>query len=253
MDGAILYLLDTATGRLRFTHDAGIYSIGPDQRIRNQELPVGVGPVRAGSVADRRVVVTGDDDAGPLVRARAMIPGPVRRGGRPPVPRRRAAGGWATPPSAPLGRSPTQAEAFAAPQVVPAGRLADHAALAIANARLIDELARSQEALARQADVERSLRELGTRISGAREPAAVVQGTIDEALRLLDGGGGPDRHRRSRGPPAARPVLRGRRQAHRPRGNGLDDPDDTLDTGASGRAVVHRGDRPSSVTTSRTR
>ena len=39
------------------------------------------------------------------------------------------------------------------------------------------------------ADIERSLRELGTRISGARDPGAVVQNTIDEALRLLGGDG----------------------------------------------------------------
>ena len=232
-DGAILYLLDTATGRLRFTHDAGTHSIGPDHWIRNQELPVGVG-LFGRSVAERRVVVTGDYDAdrsfvhGEMpdrfvaeVGLRSLVVAPLVAGD--------AAFGA-------LGTFSTQAEAFAAPQVGLVRALADHAALAIANARLIDELARSQEALARQADVERSLRELGTRISGAREPAAVVQGTIDEALRLLDGGGA----RIDIVDPEVR-LLRGLYSAGDERiapEEWPDDPDDTLDTGASGRAVV---------------
>src|SRR3954471_2377716 len=63
-DGAILYLLDAATGRLRFTHHGGIRGIGPDHWIRDQELAIGVG-LFGRSVADRRVVVTGDYAADP--------------------------------------------------------------------------------------------------------------------------------------------------------------------------------------------
>jgi hypothetical protein len=106
----------------------------------------------------------------------------------------------------------------------------------MANARLIDELDRSREAVQRQALVERSLRELGTRISGARDPEAVVQHTIDEALRLVQGDGAridivdPDAGQ-----------LRGIYSAGQeeiledvwPK-----DPNDRLEVGASGRAVV---------------
>ena len=88
-----------------------------------------------------------------------------------------------------LGTFSNTVDAFTAPQIALVRALADHAALAMANARLIEELAHSREAIERRASIERSLRELGTRISGARDPGAVVQHTIDEALRLLDGDG----------------------------------------------------------------
>ncbi len=232
-DGAILYLLDPATGRLRFTHDAGINAIGPDHWIRSEELPMGVG-LFGRAVADRRVVVTGDYAADPSfvhgentdrfveeVGIRSLVVAPMVVGDT---------------VFGALGTFSTERDAVAAPQVGLVRALADHAALAMANARLIDELARSQEALARQADVERSLRELGTRISGAREPAVVVQSTIDEALRLLEGDGA----RIDIVDPEVR-LLRGLYSAgeeYITPAEWPDDPDDTLDTGASGRAVT---------------
>ena len=139
-----------------------------------------------------------------------------------------------------LGTFSHTADAFTAPQIALVRALSDHAALAMANARLIEELDRSREAIERQATIERSLRELGTRISGARDPEAVVQHTIDEALRLLDGDGA----RIDIVDPEVR-LLRGMYSAGEeqiletewPR-----DPDDRLEVGASGRAVVDRPD-----------
>jgi PAS domain S-box-containing protein len=232
-DGAMLYLLDAATGRLRFTHDAGIGELGPDSWIRTLELELGIG-LFGRAVAERRVVVTGDytadasfvhaDPTDRFVREvgiRSLVVAPMVAGDE---------------VFGALGTFAGAKDAFTAPQVALVRALADHAALAMANARLIDELARSREAVERQAVVERSLRELGTRISGARDPGAVVQHTIDEALRLLGGDGAridivdPELN-----------LLRGLFSAgdeeiletEWPR-----DADDRLEVGASGRAVV---------------
>ncbi len=135
-----------------------------------------------------------------------------------------------------LGTFSRRPDAFSAPQIALVRSLAEHAAFAMANARLIAELDRSRRAGERQAVVERSLRELGTRISGARDPEAVVQYTIDEALRLLDGDGA----RIDIVDPDAR-LLRGMfssgdeeiLESEWPR-----DPNDSLEVGASGRAVT---------------
>jgi PAS domain S-box-containing protein len=67
--------------------------------------------------------------------------------------------------------------------------LADHAAASVANARLIEQLARSREELARRADRERTLREITARIAVLREPGSVFQQVADEARRLLGADG----------------------------------------------------------------
>ena len=232
-DGAILYLLDPATGRLRFTHDAGTHSIGPDHWIRELELPIGVG-MFGRAVAERRVVVTGDYAAD---EAFTHGPGPDRFVDEVGI-RSLVVAPMATDDEVfgALGTFSTAKDAFAAPQVGLVRALADHAALAMANARLIEELARSESALSRQADIERSLRELGTRISGARDPGAVVQNTIDEALRLLGGEGA----RIDIVDPAVR-LLKGLYSAgdeYIAQEDWPEDPDDTLEVGVSGRAVM---------------
>src|SRR4029079_11992077 len=67
--------------------------------------------------------------------------------------------------------------------------LADHAALAIANAQLIDDLAGSRAEVERRADAERALREVGSRITALRDPAEVLQLAVDEAAALLGADG----------------------------------------------------------------
>ena len=52
------------------------------------------------------------------------------------------------------------------------GSLAEQAAIAITNARLIEELRRSQTALARRAETERSLRDITARIAALHDPEA---------------------------------------------------------------------------------
>ena len=67
--------------------------------------------------------------------------------------------------------------------------LADQAAVAIANARLIDELERSRAEIARRADSEQTLREIAARVSAILEPDEVLQQIVDESTRLLESDG----------------------------------------------------------------
>jgi PAS domain S-box-containing protein len=63
--------------------------------------------------------------------------------------------------------------------------LATQASIAIANSRRTAELARSQADLARRAASEQALRELAARLTAMRDPAEVLQDTVDEATRVL--------------------------------------------------------------------
>ena len=201
-------------GRLRFAHDAGTRGIGPDHWIRSQALAIGVG-MFGRAVAERRVVVTGDyadDRASSTGRCRT---GSSTRSGSSPWSSRR----WsrATRCSGRWARSRREGDAFAAPQVGLVRALADHAALAMANARLIEELARSaggarapggHRALAARAG-HPDLRRARPR---RRRPEHDRRGAPAARRR-----GRPDRHRRPRGPAPQGPVLGGR-GAHRPGG-----------------------------------
>ena len=82
-----------------------------------------------------------------------------------------------------------RADAFDAEDAALLAALADQAAVAIANARLIDELERSRAEVARRADSERTLREIAARVSAILDPAEVLQRIVDEATRLLESDG----------------------------------------------------------------
>ena len=69
------------------------------------------------------------------------------------------------------------------------GRSPYQAAIAIQNARLIEELNRSRTEIARRAETEQSLREIAARITAIREPGDLLQHVVDEAARLLDSDG----------------------------------------------------------------
>src|SRR5919199_942128 len=58
-DGAIIYLWDPETRRLRWSHDAGISAEADRHWMRTLELPEGVG-VFGRSLVDGKVFVTGD-------------------------------------------------------------------------------------------------------------------------------------------------------------------------------------------------
>jgi PAS domain S-box-containing protein len=64
--------------------------------------------------------------------------------------------------------------------------LAHQASLAITNARLIEQLDRSRTDLARQADVERALREITTELNAVRDPEEILHRIAHEGARLLD-------------------------------------------------------------------
>ncbi len=185
-DGAMVYLVDPTTGHLRFAHDAGIRSRRSRAWVRSIDLPVGVG-IFGRAVADRAVVLTRDyltDDA--FAHApdtdrvvsdlgiRSMVAAPLTAGD--------------TVVGA-LGTFSSRADAFSPAQIGLVRALADHAAATMRSVGLIEALDASRSELAKRADVERSLREIGARISAAADFPAVVQLAVDEAARLLDADG----------------------------------------------------------------
>ena len=199
------------------------------------QLPVGVGHVRQGG-------------RGPPGRGHRRLRGrrPVRPRARRPTgsSTRSASSRWSSrrwPPatrcSARWARSRAERDAFTAPQVALVRALADHAALAMANARLIEELARSREAVERQA-VRRALAaraghpDLGRARPRGGRPAHDRRGAPAARRRR-----GADRHRRPRGPPPPRPVLVGRGGDPRER-LAATTPTTRSRSGASGRAVI---------------
>ena len=190
-DGAMVYLVDPATGHLRFAHDAGIRSKRSRDWVRSIRLPVGTG-MFGQAVATREVVLTDDYlqdpafDHAPVtdrvvadIGIRSMVAAPLVTGDE---------------VFGAIGAFSNRASAFGPANVALVRALADHAAAAMANARLIEQLDHSRAELAARADVERSLREIAARISAAVRPA----------------GRAPGRGRRG-GPPARR-----RRCPHRP-------------------------------------
>ena len=185
-DGAMVYLIDPASGHLRFAHDAGIKSRRSRAWVRSIDLPVGVG-LFGRAVADRSVVLTRDylDDLGFAhapdtdrvvadLGIRSMVVAPLVAGDT---------------VFGAMGTFSSRADAFSPAQIGLVRALADHAAAAMHNARLIEALDASRTELEKRADVERSLREIAARISAAADFPAVVQLAVDEAARLLDADG----------------------------------------------------------------
>ena len=181
-DGAMAYLLDEATGILRFATDAGITD---DQRrawVRSLKVDIGVG-MFGQAVARDEVVVTADYPADPSfvhfpgadrlvddLAIRSFLVAPLSSGGR---------------MFGAMGTFASRPDAFGDQEVALVRALADHAAAAMANADLIKQLGRSRADVERRADTERALREIGGRIIGLRHA-----------------GGGPPAVRRRGGPPA---------------------------------------------------
>ena len=134
-----------------------------------------------------------------------------------------------------MGTFSTRAAAFDQAQIALVRALADHAAAAMANTRLIEDLDRSRIELAERADIERTLRQINARIW--RPPTSRACSSS-----------------RSTRPPACC-TRRARDRPHRSRFGLLrwayasgavkpddemwpEDPDETLDQGISGQAVV---------------
>ena len=231
-DGALVFLLDDSGTELRFAEEASAVGPGHEHRLHRIRLRVGQG-MFGKAVADRAIEVTGGylDDArfehAELADTFARDTGLQSFVVAPLLAGDEVFGA--------LGVFDRRRDAFGTQQVALVRALADHAALAIANARLIVELDRARVLTKRQADLERALRELGTRIYAEGDMRSVVGSVVKEATRLTRGDGGrvdildPD----GRG---LRGVYATDREteldAHWP-----DDPDGTVEVGVSGLAV----------------
>ena len=198
-DGAMVYLVDG--DRMRFAVDAGIQNAEAQQLIRDLSLPVGVG-LFGHAVASGEVVVSADyrrdkrfphspiaDRIVSVANMRSMVAAPLIADGE-------VLGA--------LGAYSSRIDGFDESGIALLRALADHAATTIANQRLIDRLARSQEELARLTDdlrghadelahrveAQRTLAEMATQLTSLRDPSEVLVQTLQEAARLLKGDGG---------------------------------------------------------------
>ena len=185
-DGAMAYLADPESGVMRFADDAGISDPELQGWVRTLRVAPGSGLVGQ-AVVERRIVATDDYPADPsfvhfegadrVVEAlgiHSFLAAPMIAG-------ERVIGAMAT--------YSTRVAAFAEHDRALVRALADHAALAIANAELIDELARSRVQVERRAEAERALREIGSRITALRDQTEVLQLAVDEAAALLGADG----------------------------------------------------------------
>jgi PAS domain S-box-containing protein len=185
-DGAMVYLIDPATGHLRFAHDAGIRNPRTRKWIRSINLPVGVGLVGQ-AVAERAVVRTDDYLADPAfthapetdrvvidINIRSMVAAPLAAGDE---------------VFGALGTFSARPDAFSPAQIGLVRALADHAAAAMANARLIEALDESRAALARRAQAEQALREIAARITALRDRSDILRDVVKHAGRLVGADG----------------------------------------------------------------
>ncbi|HEY5629543.1 MAG TPA: GAF domain-containing protein, partial [Candidatus Limnocylindrales bacterium] len=186
-DGALVYLLGEERDVLRFAADASPVRLAQDHPVRTIQLRVGIG-MFGKAVADRSVEVTGDYLADPRFGHSEQTDSFARETGlRSFVVTPLVAGDEVFGAMGVFDRRP---DAFGSQQIALVRALGDHAALEVANARLIAELDEARLVTKRQADVERALRELGTRISGERDLTSVIGSVVEEATRLTGAAGG---------------------------------------------------------------
>ena len=185
-EGAILDLLDPDSGNLRWAYDDGLGRRFSDEERAHLWISVGEGATGV-AVAEDRVVVAGDDLAslfppGPenttfyeRTGFRSMIAAPI------------------TGERGPLGVIEVYSvrpDAFGDHDAALIRALSSQAAIAITNARLIAELAKSREALERTAEAERTLprsprrsTRCGTRMSSSRRSSMPRRGSCGRAAR----------------------------------------------------------------------
>ena len=177
--GAVIDLLDPATGDVRWAHDAGI----DDQtRAEWQDLGVGGSGVHL-AIRQRQVIVTDEyaaDDRfpdGSPNRAFFERAG-IRSIAFAPLIGEAVVLGTLAVFSAEVGRFGDQQAALLA-------ALADLATIAIHNAELIRELGRSREEVTRRAETERTLREIAARVTSIRDADAILGLIVEETRRVL--------------------------------------------------------------------
>jgi PAS domain S-box-containing protein len=185
-DGAMAYFQDPATGILRYADDAGITDDRRRRWVRGLKVEPGVG-LFGRAVAERRTQLTGDYANDPsfvhfpgadrlveTLAIRSFLVAPLLAGDR---------------IFGAMGTYSGRPDAFDEHDVALVRALADHAAAAMANAELIEQLAGSRAELERRVDAERALREIGARITAVRDPTEVLQLAVDEAAGLLGADG----------------------------------------------------------------
>ena len=183
--GAILDILEPGTDRLRWAFDDGLRRLFSDEERSKLWISVGEGATGM-AVAEDRVVIAGDDLVAQFPPSpestqfydrtgfRSMIAAPI------------------TGEHGPLGVIEVYAvvpDAFDGEDAALIRALAGQAAIAITNARLIDELERSREENAQRADAERTLREIAVRVSSILDPDTVLTQIVAESARLLGSDG----------------------------------------------------------------
>ncbi len=183
-DGAMVYLVDG--GLMRFAVDAGIRNPEAQQLIRDLTLPIGVG-IFGHAAATGELVVSGDyrrdgrfphsDVADRIVlvaNMRSMAAAPLIADGE-------VLGA--------LGAYSSRIDDFDEAELALLRALADHAAAAVSNQRLIERLEVAKAELARRVDAQRTLGEIAARIAVIREPEEVLQSVVDAARRLIESDG----------------------------------------------------------------
>jgi PAS domain S-box-containing protein len=185
-DGAMVYLVDPDTGQLAFAVDAGIRNEEAKHLIRTLTLPVGSG-MFGHAVSSGEVIVSGDyrrdrrfrhartaDRIVEIANMRSMAVAPLHAGGE-------VLGA--------LGAYSSRPDDFDEAEVALLRALADHAATAMANQRLIERLARSQEELARRVEAQQTLAEITASIATIRSTDEVLQMVVEAARRLIGSDG----------------------------------------------------------------
>jgi PAS domain S-box-containing protein len=192
-DGAMIYLVDEASGLLRFAYDAGITDPEAQRLIRDLTLPIGVGMFGT-AVGDRQLTITDDypadlrfrhsEVADRIVSAagmRSMAVAPLVANGR---------------PIGAMGAYSSRPAAFSETQQTLLRALADHAATALANDALLGELTVSEQRLRDQTqelervvDVQRTLGDISRRIVEVDDSGEILQQVVDASKRLLGSDG----------------------------------------------------------------
>ena len=185
-DGAIVYLLDPETRVLRWTHDAGISNSSERAWVRSLELPEGVG-MFGRALVEGQVIVTDEYLADERFQHSPRVDRFARDVGlqslvvAPMIAQGERLGA--------MGAYSSRRAAFGEQEAALLRALGDHAAAAMTNARLIEELGRSTAELSRRAEAERTLREIAAGITAIRDAGEVLQRVVDESKRLLGADG----------------------------------------------------------------
>ena len=184
-DAVAVDILDTATNRISSSYDATMQGANVHDLVLNgQRADLGVVGL---ALSRNAVAVTGeyleDDSFSHIPDADAFM---TREGIRSmaAAPLRSAEG-----PVGVVDFYSRRPAAFGAAEIAIIEAFADQASIALSNARLIDELARSREAVTHKAATERSLSEIAARVAAARDPQLILQTVADEACRLIGADG----------------------------------------------------------------